>query len=484
LALGGLLVAGGCTAGPRPTSAGSDAAVSLPPGPTAPAPPSARPPGRVLGVVWHGKPGAETAELAWLDSLTLRPEPGRRLPLGQHGVGWAVAADQSLALFAGGGDSNDGELLVVDPWRLRRLGTVRLSRWWEWPYASSWLGRSRVVLAGSGAADGPNGDVNAVAVTVLDPLAQHAVTQRTLPGQLLASGRLPDGLVLLLGPPDGIGPAQLALVDAAGGVRTVGLPGIPAGFQEPPDWNTTGASSRRAQPGLAVDPTSRRAFVVAADAPVAEVDLRTLAVAWHRLGRRTGLVGRLAGWLQPAAEAKSVHGPVRLATWLGGGLLAEWGFDETKPVVDGSAVSQWRRPAGLRVIDTQAWTATTVDPHASGAVLAAGRLLTFGRQLGPPPDPDAGQPTVHAYGLSVFGPGDHRPVHLFGDQQVIWLQVSGNRAYVDLTASPDWSPSGDPFATDRVVGVVDLHAGRVLARWRGRLPQLLLGGCCDQQTGW
>jgi hypothetical protein len=484
LALGGLLVVGGCTVGPRATGAGPDAAVSLPAGPTASVPSIARSPRRVLGVLWRGKPGAESAELAWLDPLTLRPRPGRRLPLGQHGVGWALAPDQSLALLAGGGDGNDGKLLVVDPRRLRRLGAIRLSRWWEWPYASSWLGRSRVVLAGDGAVEGPNGDVNAVVVTIVDPLARRVVTQRTLPGQLLASGRLPDGLVLLLGPPDGIGPAQLALVDAGGRLRTVGLLGIAAGFQQPPDYNTIGASSRRAQPGLAVDPTGRRAVVVAADARVAEVDLRTLAVGWHRLQRRAGLVRRLAGWLLPAAEAKSVHGPVRLAAWLGGGLLAVWGFDETQPVMHGSTVAQWRRPAGLQVVDTRTWSATTIDPHASGAVLAAGRLLTFGRLLGPPSGSDSNRPTIQAYGLTIFGPGDRRPVHLFGARQISWLQVGGDRAYVDLTASPDWFTSDDPFATDRVVGVVDLHAGRVLAQWRGRLPHLLLGGCCDQPTGW
>jgi hypothetical protein len=42
----------------------------------------------------------------------------------------------------------------------------------------------------------------------------------------------------------------------------------------------------------------------------------------------------------------------------------------------------------------------------------------------------------------------------------------------------------DPFAGDRQVGVVDLAGNRVLARWRGRLPQLLVGGCCDEPSGW
>ena len=91
---------------------------------------------------------------------------------------------------------------------------------------------------------------------------------------------------------------------------------------------------------------------------------------------------------------------------------------------------------------------------------------------------------MRGYGLTVFGPGDRRPVHLFGAQQVIWLQVNSDRAYVDLTATSDFFTNPDPFARDRQVGVVDLASNRVVARWRGRLPQLLVGGCCDEPAGW
>jgi hypothetical protein len=400
-------------------------------------------------------------------------------------VAWAVAPDQSLALFAGGGDSNDGRLLVVDPRRLRRLGVIRLPPdWWEWPNAWSWLGRSRVVLAGSGSSEAAGERRGAVVVTIVDPLGRRVRSQRKLSGELLASGRLPDGLVLLLGPPDGIGPARLAIVDADGGIRSVRLPGIAAGFQEPADWSSVGASGQRAQPGLAVDAAGRRAFVVAAGDPVAEVDLAGLGVTWRRLDRRPGLLARLADWLLPAAEAKAVHGPVRLAAWLGGGLLAVWGHDDSPPVVRGPVVEQWRRPAGLQVIDTRSWSVTTIHPDASAAVAARGRLLAYGRLVGPPPSPDSSQAAARGYGLTVFGPGDRRPVHLFGAQQVIWLQVNGDRAYVDLTASGDFFANADPFATDRLVGVVDLANGRVLTRWRGRLPQLLVGGCCEEPSGW
>jgi hypothetical protein len=485
-----LLLMAGCTAGPRQapsapavvTTAPSLPAASPPPGPA----PPARSPDRVLGVVWRGDPATATASLGWLDARSLRERPGRRLPLGQHGVGWAVAPDQSLALFASGGDSNDGRLLLVDPRRLRRLGTIRLPpQWWDWPHASSWLGRSRVLLAGSGFTERPDGEtLNATVVTAVDPLARRVVAQRTLPGELVASGRLPDGLVLLLGPPKGIAPARLAVVDARGQVRTVALPAIAAGWQEPADWNAADASTRRVQPGLAVDPDGRRAFVVAAGTRVAEVDLDGLGTAWHPLESRPGLLGRLAGWLLPAAEAKSVHGTVRMAAWLGDGLLAVWGHDESKPVPQGARIEQWLRPAGLRLVDTRAWRATTIHPDAGGAVLAGGRLLAFGRLLGPPADPDSDRPIHRTYGLTVFGPGDRRPVHLFGARQVNWLQVNGGRAYVDLTPSTERSNGPDPQATGRVVGVVDLRTARVLAEWRGRLPELLVGGCCDEPAGW
>jgi hypothetical protein len=91
-----------------------------------------------------------------------------------------------------------------------------------------------VLLAGSGVIEGPERDLSATVVTAVDPAARRVVAQRPLPGELLASGRLPDGLVLLLDRPASIGPARVA-VDAGGRVRTVSLPGIAAGFQEPAD---------------------------------------------------------------------------------------------------------------------------------------------------------------------------------------------------------------------------------------------------------
>jgi hypothetical protein len=485
VAVAGLLLVGGCTAAPRgappvhPVAPMVGAAPVRVPLPAAPRGWSA---GRVLGVVWRGAAGAESAELGWLDALSLRPRPGRRLSLGRHGAVWGVAPDGSLAVFGDGGDRDDGSVLVVDPRRLRRVGTVRLGRSWQSPFAASWLGRSRVLLAGVGVTGGPEGDLATAVVSVVDLAAGRVVARRRIVGEPLAAGRLPDGLVLLLGGAGSVGPARLVVVDGDGGVRTVRLPAIAAGFLVPQDRGPA-VGAVRWQPGLAVDPAGRRAFVVGREAPVAEVDLRGLRVRWHWLDRRPGLLGRLAGWLLPAAEAKSVHGPVRRAAWLGGGLLAVWGHDDSEPVVRGSVVEQWSRPAGLRVVDTRTWRAVTVHANAGAVAAAGGRLLAWGRLLGPPPSADVNVPAVRAFGLTVFGPGDRRPLHLFGSRQVSWLQVSGGRAYVDLTPSSDWWVGGDVLAADREVAVVDLGSGRVLAEWRGRMPALLVGGCCDGPVG-
>jgi hypothetical protein len=144
LAATGLVLVAGCTAGGPPDP--PVAPIEAPPLPAA-SPSSGRPADRVLGVTRKGRTGAATASLAWLDPLTLRPRPGRRLHLGRHGDAWAVAPDRSLALFAGADGGSDRRLLVVDPaasagWARsgcgrggggRTPGAGSAGRGWCWP---------------------------------------------------------------------------------------------------------------------------------------------------------------------------------------------------------------------------------------------------------------------------------------------------------------------------------------------------------------
>jgi hypothetical protein len=118
-------------------------------------------------------------------------------------------------------------------------------------------------------------------------------------------------------------------------------------------------------------------------------------------------------------------------------------------------------PSGLELIDTTNWTARQVDRHSTSAMLAAGRVLAFGTAFGTGQD-GANQ----GYGLTLYGPGDRQPVHRFGAQQVGWIQVNGDLAYVQLMDANRSNLEG--------YAVVDLRSGRVLHQATGNVPQLLL----------
>jgi hypothetical protein len=396
--------------------------------------------GQVLGATFREDP--VSIELARLDPRSLEPLPGRRL--GLPGPWWvlSVAPDRSMAVL---GNEAAGKLAVVDLAGMRSLGTIKVGSL-AWTRTSRWVGRSRLLLV--------MGELpvsrHSVMLTV-DLHARRVLHRQRLSGAVVTSGHLPGGLVLLLAPDQGIGPARLAVVDELGRMRTVTLSGAVAG------WESVEADGlpvdRQAFPGLAVDPAGRRAYVVAAGAPVAEVDLTTLRVGYHRLGRPTSPLRRLASWLLPPAEAKgATHGPARRALWLGEGLLAVAGRDAVATNTSQGA-GQVERPSGLQLIDTHTWTVRAVDPHTSAIMLAGGRLFATSYRY----DSNDGEPA--GYGLTVYGPGDRRPVHLMGSSPVWGVQVHGELAFV----------RGDGGG----YSVVDLRANRVLRREQQELPAFL-----------
>jgi hypothetical protein len=395
--------------------------------------------GQLLGAIFREAPAS--LRLARLDPRSLEPLPGRRLDL--PGPWWvlSVAPDRSMAVL---GNEPAGELAVVDLAGMRSLGRIGV-RSLAWTETSRWIGRSRLLLV---MGELPVGR-HSVLLT-LDPHARRVLHRRRLPGPVLTSGHLAGGLVLLLAPDRGIGPATLAVVDDHARIRTVTLPGIAAGYQSV----ETGALlvDRQALPGLAVDPAGRRAYVVAAGAPVAEVDLTTLRVGYHRLARPTSLLRRLANWFLPPAAAKgTTDGPARSALWLGDGLLAVAGSDAVASNTRQGA-REVQRPSGLQLIDTRTWTVRMLDPHTSGIVLAGGRLFATGYRY------DSNDGVPKGYGLTIYGPGDRRPVHLMGSDEVWRIQVHGDLAY---------ARRGSGYS------VVDLRANRVLRHEQRDLPAFL-----------
>jgi hypothetical protein len=201
-------------------------------------------------------------------------------------------------------------------------------------------------------------------VLSIDPARRAVVRRASLPfgEQRLDTARVGDRIVLLVASE---GLARLVVVDGQGAVRSTGMD-VPAGAQP--------RSATFARPGLAVDPAGARAFVVAASGSVAEISLDAMAVQYREVREQVSLLGRLARWLEPAAEAKEFHpGPTPTAVWLGNGNLALAGTT----TAEGTS-----RPSGLALVDTRTWLRETLDPDVSRVTVSDGRLIAVGPRAG------------------------------------------------------------------------------------------------------
>jgi hypothetical protein len=450
-----LAVMAGCSIGPpagRPAAGRSGSATTAAPLPaevTLPPAPSGRPAAGLVGAVGTD---AGSIFLARLDPTTLQPLAGPRVKLEVNMVGWSVSPDESMAVV---GDGNgNGLVQMVDLGAMRSLGTVKIGVGASTD-ASAWLGPRRVAVV--------SGDLTSTAgtlgVVILDPVARRVLARRTVRGQVSAVGHLPGGLALLLTPYEGIGPVRLAVIAGQGTVRTVTLARVSAGFKAPKVEGPDAVAHQRGA-GLAVDPAGRRAFVVAPGAPVAEVGLDGLEVAYHALDRPATPLDRLRRWLLPAAEAKAVRGPWRQARWIGGGLLAvAAGEARVAHDADGELV-QREGIAGVELVDTARWRAYDLDATASVVGYQGGRLLLSGGSW----YSDATSSVSRGVGLTVYGPGNRRPLHLLGRQFVSEVTVRGDLAYIWLTRE-----QGGAHA------VVDLRSGKTLHTGDGDPPILLVG---------
>jgi hypothetical protein len=452
LAAATLALMAGCAVGaPAPERAGrtatTGAAATPAPAPvTLPPAPSGRPAAGLVGAV-GSEPGG--ISLARLDPATLRPLGGPRVALEANMVGWSVAPDRSLALIGDGNDS--GLVQVVDLGAMRSLRTIQVQPGTS-TLASAWLGARRVAVA---VAD-PFGPVQ---VVVLDPISGRMGSRQQLQGDVSGVANLPGGLVLLLTPDNAIGPARLAVVDRSGRARSVILSRLEAGMR-PPKVEGPDAVARQRGAGLAVDPAGRRAFVVAPGAPVAEVGLADLRVSYHELDRPASPLARFARWLLPAAEAKAVTGAWRQASWVGGGLLAVASGEQRVRRDAAGELQQRELVSGVRLIDTGRWRAYDLHTGASRVDSEGGRLLLTGGTW----ESGTTSATPRGVGLTVFGPGDRRPLHLLGHRFVQQATVRGDLGYLWL-AGPDHSG----------YAVVDLRDGRTLHTGDGDPPILLLG---------
>jgi hypothetical protein len=335
----------------------------------------------LYGVNWQGSLG-----LVRVDPDTLRPRGGRRVPLAGEPLGWSFSPDRSRLVL--GSAARGAKLRLIDLRAMRTLGDVRVARRGS-GVATAWAGPRRVLAVVVTPGCCGAGDT---IVAGLDPRRRRVVWRQTLGGSLQAGERFRRGLLLVLGPPGrSVGPSRLVQVGPEGRLRSAPLPKIRSG--NAPD----GFVTRSWNPGLAVDRSGGRAFVVQAEAPVAEVDLRTFQVRSRPVQLE-------------AQAADAVAGPTRNAIWLGGGLLAVTGYDNR---------GRGRQtPAGLTFIDTRSWRARTVDARATDAVLVSDTLLAFTfldqRRSGS--------------GLTGYSLDGTRKFHLFGNGPIWGVERAGRNA--------------------------------------------------------
>ena len=326
-----------------------------------------RPP--LLGIVW----GGSGTEIAKLDALTLRPVSES---VRVNEPSWFVARSPSgnRAAFAVG--RLQDRLRFLDLQRMRFVGGLRLPG----AIGTLWRDPRRLVVVAGG---------DPTAVFVVDPLTRRARRTHYLDGSVTALARSAGRLVLLLAPRGRIGPARVAVVGAGGAVRELKVPGVRAGFEVVDQSNYT---MRQEAPGLAVDPSGRRAVIVPAVGPVAEVDLATFTIALHVTKERS-----------LAARQKQLVGWRRSATWFGPDLIAVSGSDTS---------SMKQTPAGVTLIDARDWTTRSIEPLAWSVAVAGDTLVACGS------------------GLSGYAADGTKRFHLLEGDDVPSVQVLGGYVYV------------------------------------------------------
>ncbi len=279
-------------------------------------------------------------------------------------------------------------------------------------------------------------------VVVVDPTKRRVLRHMSLPAAPWTTSSTGQELVLLLGSYDSFAPARVVIVSADGNVRTAVVENVLIGTVV--DESSQDYRARTISPGFAVDPEGRRAFLVPASGPIAEIDLQTLSVSLHDLGSPS-LVRRFLRWLTPSAEAKAIEGPVREARWLGDGVLAVSGFDysiagdskETEHVV--------AKPAGVKLVDTRSWHTRMLSDGSSDFAVTPGLVIAQGGAW------DEGSQVTSSPGLLAFG--------LDGKER--WGLHQGE----DRRIEPD-GPVGYVWVAQGSMEVVDLSSGHVLATLR------------------
>jgi hypothetical protein len=245
----------------------------------------------------------------------------------------------------------------------------------------------------------------------VDPVARTVGERHAVAGQAIAVATTPGRIAFLLAPAGAVGPLRLGVADSEGSIRTVPLAlsgGIPIAFD-----------AQLVLPALAIDPSGTRAIAGFPDGPLAEVDLRTLAVTYRTFGTRT------------LARSQKGGDTLRASAVWAGGTIALAGSRSVTTIDASAAEDTVGTPTGLVLVNTHNWRATRAEDGISDVIGAAGRVIATGYAWHA--NSLAGSDSSGA-GLSVYDGDGTRVAHLFGSQRLS-AEVAGPYAYVNGIAA-------------------------------------------------
>jgi hypothetical protein len=153
---------------------------------------------------------------------------------------------------------------------------------------------------------------------------------------------------------------------------------------------------------------------------------------------------------------RRTRGRIRRAVYLGAGRLAVFGQNGTADQEDGFFRVR-TKPSGLTVIDTTTWRSRVLDPRSAAAVVARGKLLSYGWKWDSLTQSETGN------GLRIYGEDGSMRRWLLRKTAISELEVLGSRAFIRR------------YGPYEAYSIVSLTSGRVLGNVDHELPRLLRG---------
>jgi hypothetical protein len=262
---------------------------------------------------------------AWISRRNPRTlaQLGPAVPLGKWEYVAGLSPDSALVACVSLNE-RPRSIRFLDVRRMRWRATVDIPYW----SATRWIAARSLLVLG----ESPKG----LHGVVVDAERGRIVRRLRLPGHLLERFAAPTqaGIAMLLDPLDyePMVPVLVAVIRPSGAVKVVEISRI-----------LTGHIERSRRPAVVADPTSSHAYVVGGlDEPVADIDLRKMAVTYHTL----------RGAPHPLTDTL---GAERFGAWLAPGRIALGGWDDSKTDT---------QRLGVAIVDTKSWHVRQIDRDA------------------------------------------------------------------------------------------------------------------------